>query len=85
MPYCSSNQNGKRKNARGEKVAESEMELIWKELKTKVDALITYRILLFHNAMVERGQIEPMPKSPNPVETCAEEISDQDQLLHAGL
>lgn len=37
-------------------------KLIWRLIDRRVDAAITARIVTFHNAMVERGQIAP----PNP-------------------
>ncbi len=43
--------------------------LLWNLLKSRVDALITDRILLFHDALVDRGQISPLPLPVDPKET----------------
>ena len=39
------------------------MALIFRWLTPYVDALITERILMFHNAMIERGQIPRVTKN----------------------
>lgn len=36
------------------------VKFLWKMLEARIDARITSRILLFHEAMVERGQIKPI-------------------------
>jgi hypothetical protein len=51
-----------------EAVTGYDSEAIWKELEAKVDALITRRINLFHDALVERGQIPAAPPAPDPSE-----------------
>ncbi len=38
-------------------------ELLWKRIETKVDALVTGRLLAFHDALVARKQIAPAPLS----------------------
>jgi len=38
-------------------------ELLWKRIETKVDALVTRRLLAFHDALVARKQIAPAPPS----------------------
>lgn len=38
-------------------------ELLWKRIETKVDALVTRRLLAFHDALVSRKQIAPAPPS----------------------
>jgi hypothetical protein len=48
-------------------------KFLWKLLKPKVDALITHRIILFHEGLVERGQVKRPPMPPNPVESHATE------------
>ena len=45
-----------------------DVEKIWAELKPKVNALITQRLLTFHEALVERRQILPPPASVDPEE-----------------
>jgi hypothetical protein len=35
---------------------------LWRKLETNVDALITQRIVAFHNAMAERREINPIPE-----------------------
>jgi hypothetical protein len=40
----------------------------WNKLKPKIDVLITRRINLFHDALLERGQINSAPKAQDPVE-----------------
>jgi hypothetical protein len=58
-------------------------ESIWKQLETKVDALVTRRLLAFHDALVERGQITDPPAPSAPEETgtaanhCTEDYSSQ--------
>jgi hypothetical protein len=49
-------------------VTGQQTELIWEELKSKIDALITRRINSFHDELVERGQIKTMPNSCGPTE-----------------
>ena len=39
------------------------IKYLWKKLESYVDAHITHRILLFHNAMVRRGQIQYIGES----------------------
>ncbi len=43
-------------------------ELIWQTLKPKIDSLITRRIILFHDALVERGQISELPPAEDVIE-----------------
>jgi len=43
-------------------------ELLWMAIKPKVDALITRRILLFHDALIERKQIAALPLPVDPKE-----------------
>jgi hypothetical protein len=50
-------------------------DLLWTALKSRVDALITDRILLFHDALVDRGQILPLPPPVDPKETPMAESS----------
>lgn len=38
---------------------------LWKKIEPKFQAAITNRILLFHEAMINRGQIKPIPH-PDP-------------------
>jgi hypothetical protein len=45
---------------------------LWEQIKPKIDALITHRINLFHDAMVERGQIKAMPAPSDPHEESAD-------------
>ena len=49
--------------------------LLWSALKFRVDALITDRILLFHDALVDRGQISPLPLPADPKETPMADFS----------
>jgi hypothetical protein len=37
------------------------LEWAWRRLEPRIQALITDRIVTFHNALVERGQIAPPP------------------------
>ncbi len=40
------------------------MNWIWRLLAARVDSAITMRLVTFHRALIERGQIEPIsPKS----------------------
>ena len=48
----------------GDAEPEEESEGIWRLLDPRVNALITQRILMFHRALVERGQIKPIPPKP---------------------
>jgi hypothetical protein len=49
-----------------EAVTGQQVDQLWEEkLKAKVDALITRRINLFHDAMIERGQIPAPPPAPD--------------------
>jgi hypothetical protein len=34
---------------------------------TEVDAMITLRLVSFHNALVERGQLPPAPPAEDPI------------------
>ena len=43
-------------------------ELYWKTIKPKVEALITQRIIVFHDGLVRDGQIPPHPKPSHPTE-----------------
>ena len=45
-----------------------DVEKLWAELKPKVNAVITQRLLIFHEALVERRQIPPSPVSVDPEE-----------------
>ena len=38
------------------------MKWIWKLLEARIQTVITERILMFHNALVERHQILPITK-----------------------
>jgi hypothetical protein len=43
--------------------------LVEEEMNEKeVEAMITLRLIMFHDALVERGQIAPAPKPADPVE-----------------
>jgi hypothetical protein len=55
-----------------EAVKGQNVELLWEQLKLDVDALITRRINLFHDAMVERGQIKALPTSSDPSEKSSD-------------
>ena len=37
------------------------LRIIWREIEPRVQALVTERILLFHKALVRRGQIQEAP------------------------
>ena len=39
------------------------IKYLWKKLETYIDAQITRRILLFHKAMIRRGQIQYIGES----------------------
>lgn len=60
-------------------------DLIWKALEPKIQGLITRRIILFHDALVERGQIPAAPPAEDAVEhpvssavsRCTEDCSNQ--------
>ena len=39
---------------------------LWKKLEPYVNAKITMRILMFHEAMIERGQIKPIENAKQP-------------------
>jgi len=52
----------------GQQEKSAEVTELWKEIEAKVDALITQRINLFHDALVKRKQIPPMPAAENPEE-----------------
>ncbi len=43
------------------------MNWLFKKLESRINGLITRRILLFHDALVCRGQIPEAPSAPNPV------------------
>ena len=45
-----------------------ELKSLWEDLEPLVNAEITKRILLFHDALIERGQIRnaPLAGSPTP-------------------
>ena len=47
---------------------QTEVNKLWEEIKPKINALITQRINLFHDALVERQQISPKPIAPKPEE-----------------
>lgn len=53
-------------------------DFIWKLIQKKVDAQITRRLLAFHRALVERGQIPDAPKvsppEPGGYESAAEDV-----------
>jgi hypothetical protein len=51
-------------------------EAIWKKMESKVDAMITRRILAFHDALVERGQIKPATRIAPPQSGGMEVASD---------
>ena len=51
---------------------EDRKQNVWEALKPKVDALITRRINVFHDAMVDRGQIVAPPKPPDATEESVE-------------
>ena len=55
--------------------------LYWKTIKPKVEALITQRIIVFHDGLVRDGQISPHPKPSHPTEI----ESSVDQPLQGGL
>jgi hypothetical protein len=44
-------------------------ELLWKRIETKVDTLVTGRLLAFHDALVARKQIAPIPPASDVKET----------------
>jgi len=39
---------------------------LWGKIEPYVNAKITMRILMFHDAMIERGQIKPIEKPRQP-------------------
>ncbi len=43
------------------------IDWIWKKFEPYVNAKITKRILMFHSAMIERGQIKPIVEPRQPV------------------
>jgi len=45
----------------------------WSMLEPKINALVTRRLIPFHGALVERGEIERFPTSPDPEETINQE------------
>ncbi len=48
------------------------MNWLFEKLEARINGLITRRILVFHDALVRRGQIPEAPKEPGPkVETGA--------------
>jgi len=49
----------------------------WSELEPKINTLMTRRILTFHDALVERGQIPPPLMPSDPEETDGEGISNR--------
>ena len=51
-------------------------EVIWKKMESKVDAMITRRILALHDALVERGQIKPATRIAPPLPGGLEVASD---------
>ena len=42
------------------------MNWLFKKLEARINGLITRRILVFHDALVRRGQIPEAPKEPWP-------------------
>jgi hypothetical protein len=56
--------------------------LMWAVLKPKVDALITRRLLLFHDGLVVSGQLPSPPSPVDPTETQIE--IDESQRLQMG-
>jgi hypothetical protein len=46
-------------------------KILWKFLEPKVSALVTRRIITFHAALVERGQLSAPLVHPDPKETCS--------------
>jgi hypothetical protein len=52
---------------------------IWKELRPKVEAMITERLMTFHDGLIEDGQIALPPKPNHPTEVLI------NHPLHAGL
>ena len=42
------------------------MNWLFEKLEARINGLITRRILLFHDALVRRGQIPEAPKEPGP-------------------
>jgi hypothetical protein len=42
-------------------------ELLWKRMESKMDALVTRRLLAFHDALVERGQIPSATRIAPPI------------------
>lgn len=47
---------------------QAEVNQLWEGLKPEVDALITERINLFYDALMNRKQIPPMPPPEIPTE-----------------
>jgi len=45
---------------------QTKTEELWQELQPLVDSEITKRLLEFHNALAERGQIAKVPKETKP-------------------
>lgn len=39
---------------------------LWGKIEPYVNAKITMRILMFHDAMIERGQVKPIEKPRQP-------------------
>jgi hypothetical protein len=56
--------------------------LVWAAFKPKVDALITRRILLFHDGLVASGQLPSPPSPADPAETQTE--IEESQPLQTG-
>jgi len=46
------------------------LKWVWRKLEPFVDGLITRRIVKFHDAMIQRGQI-PAIKEEDPIENSA--------------
>ncbi|MGB3549105.1 MAG: hypothetical protein WA993_00330 [Candidatus Binatus sp.] len=50
---------------------QQDAQSLFEELGPFIDALITNRIVQFHQALVERGQIKPIPKQfGGPIVDC---------------
>lgn len=43
-------------------------KIIWEFIQSKVITEITQRIIIFHDALVERGQIQSPPRPADPQE-----------------
>jgi hypothetical protein len=52
------------------------LDSIWEAIEGKVNALVTRRINRFHDALIERGQIDPAPKPADPEESPIPEVSN---------